>query len=79
MSETEVRDWLVACVARYINRPPSEVDPEVKLRSYGLDSVYALTLCLDIEEEFGMQFDPTLAWDYPTIAAIAGHMVERMP
>jgi acyl carrier protein len=35
-----------------------------------MDSVYALVLCGDIEDMYGVSVDPTLAWDYPTVAAI---------
>jgi acyl carrier protein len=65
-----LRAWLIGRVAYYVERAPHEVDPDAKLVGYGLDSVYALSLCGDIEDEYGLEVDPTLAWDYPTVNAI---------
>jgi acyl carrier protein len=67
---TSVRAWLTARVAYYVERDPQDIDPDAKLVGYGLDSVYALSLCGDIEDEYGLEVDPTLAWDHPTVNAI---------
>ncbi|MDH6113783.1 acyl carrier protein [Kitasatospora sp. MAP12-15] len=71
MSTEEIRDWLLGRVAFYLQRPAEEIDSTVKLAEYGLDSLYALTLCGDIEDEFDIPVVPTLAWDHPTVDAIA--------
>lgn len=73
-----VRSWLTERVAHYLERAPDRLDPDAKLVGYGLDSVYALTLCGDIEDEYGLEVDPTLAWDYPTLNAIAEVLVEHL-
>jgi acyl carrier protein len=69
---SSIQHWLLARVAYYLERDPAEIDPGASLVGYGLDSVYALTLCGDIEDEYGLEVDPTLAWDYPTVEAIVG-------
>ena len=45
--------------------------PETPLAELGLDSVYALTLCGDIEDPFDLEVDPTIVWDHPTIRSLA--------
>ncbi len=70
--------WVLTQVSSYVERPLADLDPEVPLAEYGMDSVYALGLCGDIEAEFGLDVDPTLAWQYPTAAAIAGHLSEQL-
>ena len=67
----ELRDWLTAKVAYFLECTPAEVDPTARLVELGLDSLYALTLCGDIEDEFGIAVEATLAWDHPTVEAIA--------
>ncbi|MGW5263735.1 acyl carrier protein [Microbispora sp. NPDC004025] len=62
MSPVDLRRWL------------AEIDPAVKLRTYGLDSIHALSLCVDVEEAVGLLVEPTLAWDHPTIDDIAAHL-----
>ncbi|WP_169946405.1 acyl carrier protein [Microbispora sp. H11081] len=69
-----LRHWLVERVSGYLGLPAAEIDPAVKLRAYGLDSVHALSLCVDVEEAVGLLVEPTLAWDHPTIDAIAAHL-----
>jgi acyl carrier protein len=73
-----LREWVLGRVAYYIERSPADIDPDAKLVGYGLDSVYALTLCGDIEDEYGLVVDPTLAWDYPTVNAIAGYLAGHL-
>jgi acyl carrier protein len=70
--------WLAARIADYRQVRPEEIDPELPLADLGLDSVYALTMCGDIEDHFGLETDPTVAWDHPTINALAGHLHSRL-
>ncbi|MFC5906026.1 acyl carrier protein [Streptacidiphilus monticola] len=69
--------WLVDRIAVYLRRSSAEIDPTVPLAEYGLDSVAALSLCGDIEEDFDLVLEPTVAWDYPTVEALAGHLLEE--
>ncbi|MFC4506758.1 MULTISPECIES: acyl carrier protein [Streptomyces] len=70
--------WLADRIALYLKRTPTEIVPTVPLAEYGLDSVAALSLCGDIEEDFDLVLEPTVAWDYPTIEALAEHLVEEL-
>ncbi|MFD1658315.1 acyl carrier protein [Streptomyces caeni] len=69
--------WLAERIALYLKRQPAEIDPDVPLAEYGLDSVAALSLCGDIEDDFDLVMEPTAAWDYPTVHALAGHLMEE--
>jgi acyl carrier protein len=73
-----VQQWLVERVGHYLNRPAADVDPNLPLAEMGLDSVYALGLCGDIEDGFDLSVDPTLAWDYPTITAISEFVADKI-
>jgi len=73
-----IRSWLIGRVAFYLERPPTEVDPARSLVELGLDSIYALTLCGDVEEQFDLMVEPTMAWDYPTVDAIAGYLTGEL-
>ncbi|WP_175510380.1 acyl carrier protein [Micromonospora phaseoli] len=72
----DLRAWLTGCVAQYLRRPETEIDPTVRLADYGLDSVYALALCGDIETHLDMRLSETLVWDYPTVDELAAHLEE---
>lgn len=71
---TPIENWLVERVADYTERAPHEVDPVVPLAELGLDSVSAVGLCGEIEERWSLAADPTLVFEYPTIADIAAHI-----
>ena len=56
---------------------PTAIETDKAFGDYGLDSAFALNLCTDLETELGILVEPTVAWDYPTINDIAGHLAER--
>jgi acyl carrier protein len=71
-------DWLISRIAAYLNTDPDTIETDVVFGDYGVDSVFALNLCTDLEHEFGILAQPTITWDYPTIDAIAGHLTEDL-
>ncbi|MFF6995690.1 acyl carrier protein [Streptomyces sp. NPDC008313] len=77
-SPQAIRSWLVDRVAYYLERTPAEIDEGADLAEMGLDSVYALTLCGDVEDRFGLVVEPTMAWDHPTIDAITAHLAAEL-
>ncbi|OMR21944.1 polyketide synthase [Burkholderia pseudomallei] len=70
--------WLIERIACYLQRAPHEIRPDTPLDEIGLDSVYALTLCGEIEEVLHLTVEPTIAWDYPTVAEIARELDARL-
>lgn len=70
--------WLTLQVGDYLSLEAGDVQPDMPLAQYGLNSVYALGLCGDIEDEFGITVEPTLAWDYPTIELVAEFIDEQL-
>lgn len=73
-----IETWLVDRVVAYGKVDAASFTPETPLAELGLDSVYALTLCGDIEDEFGLEVDPTIVWDHPTIRSLAHGISERL-
>ncbi|MET9960279.1 acyl carrier protein [Streptomyces sp. NPDC006326] len=71
--------WLLDRVALYLRRPASTIDPAVSLAEYGMDSVMALSLCGDLEDEFGLEAEPTLLWDHPTVESLLAHLLTVLP
>jgi acyl carrier protein len=66
--------WLTGRIAGYLHLGRDAVPPDAPLRDVGVDSVTALALCNDLEDEFGVAVDPTIVFDFPTVDAIAGHL-----
>ncbi|MFJ8147800.1 acyl carrier protein [Streptomyces sp. NPDC096048] len=74
----DIRGWLVERIAFYLECSTEEIDEDAPLVDIGLDSVYSLTLCGDVEDRFGLAVEPTMAWDHPTVGAITAHLTEEL-
>ncbi|BAH55257.1 acyl carrier protein [Rhodococcus opacus] len=66
-----VLDWLAGRVADHTERPVREIDPHLPLAELGIESVSAVGLCGEIEDRWDLELDPTVVFDYPTIAELA--------
>jgi acyl carrier protein len=73
-----IADWLTARVAYYLEMRTDDVNRGAPLVDLGFDSVYAMTLGGDIEERFGVEVEPTVAWDYNTVDALAAYLHSRL-
>lgn len=73
--EAALLAWLEPRLGRYLGR--SAIDPSASLAEYGLDSLAALNLYGDIEDEFELLVDPTVVLEYPTLDALAKHLAGR--
>ncbi|GIG91762.1 acyl carrier protein [Plantactinospora endophytica] len=69
-----IRSWLAGRIAFYLQRSVEEIDHDLPLVEIGLDSVYAMTLSGDVEERYDIEVEPTMAWDHPTVNALAGYL-----
>lgn len=73
--EEEIQDWLINRLATWLLLDPEEIDIEQPFASYGLTSITAVTMTGDLEDWLGVELSPTLAYEYPTIAALASRLV----
>jgi acyl transferase domain-containing protein/acyl-CoA synthetase (AMP-forming)/AMP-acid ligase II/pimeloyl-ACP methyl ester carboxylesterase/acyl carrier protein len=75
----KITTWLVTNIAQRLDVSPSEIDIREPLASYGLDSVQAVRLSAELEDWLGRKLLPTLAYDYPTIEALANYLGDSKP
>jgi acyl carrier protein len=73
-----IERWVIERVAFYLDCSIRDVDPMVPLAETGIDSASAVGLCGDVEDHWRIDADPTLVFDYPTIAEIAGFIAEQL-
>lgn len=66
--------WISSWLASRVGVPPQMLDPRRPLASFGLDSVLAVELAGVLEKRLSIPVDATLAWEYPTIDALAAYL-----
>ncbi|MCB0165298.1 MAG: amino acid adenylation domain-containing protein [Anaerolineae bacterium] len=74
-----VEQWLIDWLSRKLGVGPQTISPKKALADYGLDSLMAVELAQALAERFDWQdsdLDSTLAWNYPTLRALAGYLAK---
>jgi acyl transferase domain-containing protein/acyl-CoA synthetase (AMP-forming)/AMP-acid ligase II/acyl carrier protein len=69
-----IQAWLVAQLARRLSVDPGTLDVREPFARYGLDSASVVSISGELEDWLGRRFSPALAWEYPTIEALAEHL-----
>ena len=70
----EIAAWLSGKMAAHLGIPPARVDHRATFASFGLGSLQAVALAGELETWLGRALAPTLAYEYPTIEALAAHL-----
>ncbi|MDT9177354.1 MAG: acyl carrier protein [Limnospira sp. PMC 1291.21] len=71
-----IQGWLITQMAERLGLNPDDIDIDEDFANYGLNSIEAVNLSGDLENQFGRRLPPTLLWDYPTIKAIADYLAQ---
>ncbi len=72
--ERIITGWLTTRIGHVADIPPDEVDTRRPFLDYGLGSATATDLLKELGEWLGKPLAATLAYDYPTIDAIARYL-----
>ncbi|MGW4797660.1 type I polyketide synthase, partial [Nonomuraea sp. NPDC004297] len=70
----ETVEWLLDRTAELLSVPAATLSPDTPFSQLGLSSMQAVELAGDLERWSGRSLSPTLAYDYPTIDAVAVHL-----
>jgi myxalamid-type polyketide synthase MxaE and MxaD len=70
--ERRIGDWLAARLATLLRTTPEGVGWDTSFLELGLSSLQAVELSDDLQRWAAVPLPPTLAYDYPTIADVAG-------
>ena len=71
----EIETWLSGYLAKLLDRDVDEIDPEVPFERHGLDSAAAISMMGDLENWLGLSLDAAEVYNFPTINALARHIV----
>ena len=70
----EISSWCVRYVADMLERAPAEIDPSKRFSRIGFDSAMSVQLVVAIEAWLGIQLDPDVMSNHPTIARLAAYV-----
>jgi myxalamid-type polyketide synthase MxaB len=73
-----LEEFVRSAVARVLGQPPAAVPRGEGLAGLGLDSLGAIELRTQLERVLECRLPATLAFDYPTVAALAAHLTDLL-
>jgi acyl carrier protein len=73
-----VQTWMVDYLGKLLQISADEIDVSAPFERFGLDSASVVGMTGDLSDAFGIEIDPTLAYDYPTIEKFAQHLAARL-
>ncbi|MGL4305891.1 MAG: polyketide synthase Pks13 [Mycobacteriaceae bacterium] len=79
MTVAQLRDWLRNWVAEATGLPTEQVTDDRPMEEFGLSSRDAVALSGEIEELVGVTLTATVAYQHPTIGALAQRIIEGEP
>lgn len=74
----EIQNWLVSYLAELLVIEANKINLTIPFDRYGIDSSTAIGLTGDLEKWLGINLDPTLVYDYPSVEAFAHHVAEQV-
>jgi len=73
-----VQTWIVDYLTKLLQISRDEIDVSAPFERFGLDSASVVGMTGDLSDAFGIEVDPTLAYDYPTIEKFAQHLASQL-
>lgn len=70
----QIETWIVEWLAGRAGVRPGEIDRHRPFAEYGLDSLTAVELSQELEDWLHVRITPLVAWNYPTLATMAGYL-----
>jgi acyl carrier protein len=77
-TESPLAQWLLDRIVFYDQVEPALVTLDTPLTELGLDSIYALTLCGDVEDAYGVAVDPIFLGQFGTLRELAEGLNARI-
>ena len=80
-SVASLQQWLSRWLAQRLQLSEAAIDPGKAFADYGVDSVMAVELAQELEALLHLHqpLDATVAWNFPTIEALAGYLAILVP
>jgi len=74
----EIERWLIETASRELQLAPSEIDPQKRLTSHGLDSLQLIALIGLLEDRLGCRFTSNPLALHPSIAVLSAFLADNL-
>ena len=78
-TKADLAAWLTSWLMTELRLEPDQVASGKSFVNYGMDSIHSMMLVGDLEEYLHCRLSPTLAWDFPSLEALAEHLALAPP
>jgi acyl carrier protein len=75
LEQDSIVTWCQQYLAQLLDVPVSEIEPDADFDRLGLDSALAVSLLIEIEQNYGVDLPPEELFDNPTINAVAAYVL----
>jgi acyl-CoA synthetase (AMP-forming)/AMP-acid ligase II/acyl carrier protein len=72
-----IEAWMLEWLVARLGLEPADVARDRPFAEFGVDSLTAVELSHELEQQFGVPLPPIVAWNYPTPAALARYLAEQ--
>ncbi len=72
-----IEAWLLEWLVSRLGLDTAEVERDRPFAEYGVDSLTAVEMSQELEDQFQVKLPPIVAWNYPTPAALAGYLARE--
>lgn len=74
LEQESIVEWCQQYLAQLLDVPVTEIEPDADFDRLGLDSALAVSLLIEIEQNYGVDLPPEELFDNPTINAVAAYV-----
>lgn len=70
----ELEAWLINYISRRCDIPAAELHSGIPFEEFGIDSVQAVEITAELEQEFHIPVEPTALFEFNTIELLVAHV-----
>ncbi|HEX4412884.1 MAG TPA: AMP-binding protein, partial [Lacipirellulaceae bacterium] len=72
-----IEEWLLRWLVNRLSMDPADIARDRPFAEFGVDSLTAVELSQELEDEFKVPLPAIVAWNYPTPAALSRYLAEQ--
>ncbi|CAO5153128.1 acyl carrier protein [Frankia sp. AiPs1] len=77
-SQESIARWCQSYLAGVLGTSAEQILPDASFDRLGIDSAIAVSLLIEVENEYGVDLPPEALFENPTINAVAAYLYPRV-